>query len=57
MLNYDNVVSKFELQSRYYVHFWTDTFSKRNKAPNILEHELDSTTIVLLQGGQISWIC
>ena len=21
-----NVVSEFELQSRYYVHFWTNTF-------------------------------
>ena len=24
MLNYDIVVSEFELQLRYYIHFWTN---------------------------------
>ena len=28
MLNCDSVVSKFELQSCYYVHFRTNTFKK-----------------------------
>ena len=29
-LNCDIVVSKFELQSRHYDHFWTNTRGKRN---------------------------
>ena len=28
MLDYDTVISEFELQSRYYVHFWINTFGK-----------------------------
>ena len=29
--DFNIVVSKFELQSRYYVDFWTNTFDKRMK--------------------------
>ena len=28
MLDWDIVVSKFELQFNYYVHFWTNTLEK-----------------------------
>ena len=28
MLDCDIVVSKFDVQSRYYVHFWTNTFKQ-----------------------------
>ena len=28
VLNYGLELSKFELQSHYYVHFWTDTLRK-----------------------------
>ena len=28
VLNYDIVVSEFELKSRYYIHFWSNTFGQ-----------------------------
>ena len=44
------VVSEFELQSRYYVHFWTNTFGK-GMNPLILPSMgyLNGTTTVLLK--------
>ena len=40
------VVREFELQSRYYVHFWTNTLGNGRK-PVI--YGLNSTTTVLLK--------
>ena len=40
------VENKFELQSRYYAHFWTNTHVPPHP-PNIV---LNITTIVLLEG-------
>ena len=39
------VVSEFELQSRYYVHFWTNILGKGIN----LSYGLNSTTTVLLE--------
>ena len=51
MQNCNIVVCEFELQSHYYVHFWTNTLGK-GMYPFIPPpiYELDSTTAVLLQG-------
>ena len=45
----DVVVSKFELQSRYYVHFWTTALEKGMNL-FILPYGDNSVTAVLLQG-------
>ena len=42
------VVSEFELYSRYYVHFRTNTFGKDLNPLNLLVYVLNSTTSVLL---------
>ena len=50
VLDCDIKVNEFELQSHYYVPFWTNT---PGKGMNLLippTYELDSTKIVLLQG-------
>ena len=44
------VVSKFELQSRYYVHFWTNTLRKGKTSPYPPSYGLNSTSTVLLEG-------
>ena len=45
------VVSGFELQSRYYVHFWIYTLGKGMKLLiPAHSYELNNTTIVLLPG-------
>ncbi len=45
------VVSEFELQSCFYIQFRTDTLGKKYDHPYPSSYELNSTTIVLLQGG------
>ena len=47
-LNCDIVVNEFELQSRNYVHFLTNTLGK-GKDPFIPRYGLKSTIAVLLQ--------
>ena len=51
VLDFDIVVNEFELQSRYYVHFRTNTLGKDinplNPAPG---YGLSSTIAILLQG-------
>ena len=49
------VLSKFEVQSSYSVHFWTNTLGK-NKNSFKSSHRLDSTTIGLLQGWHWNYI-
>ena len=44
-LNYEIVVSEFELQSRYYVHFRTNTIGK-----GMNPFGLNNTIIFLLEG-------
>ena len=44
------VVSGFELQSRYYVHFWTNTLEKGMKPLILSIYGLNNTTSVLLKG-------
>ncbi len=41
------VVSEFEFQSRYYVHFRTNTLDKRYEPPYPPSYGLNSTTTVL----------
>ena len=55
MLVCDIVVIKFELQSRYYVHFRINTLGKvmNPLIPPSYGRGVDSTTTVLLQG----WVC
>ena len=48
-----NVESEFELQSRYYVHFRTNTLGKRYEPPYPPSYGLNSTTTVLL--GEWLW--
>ena len=43
-------VSKFEMQSRYYIHFRTNTHWKRYEPPNSPSYGLNSINAVLLQG-------
>ncbi len=50
VLDCDIVVSKFKLQSCYYIHFQTNSLGKgMNNPPS--SNGLNSTTTVLLQGG------
>ena len=44
------VVSEFELQSRYYVHFRTNTLGEKYQPPYLPSYGLNSTTTVLLEG-------
>ena len=44
------VVSKFKLQSCYYVHFWANTPGKGMKPSYPPSYGLNSTTTVLLEG-------
>ena len=56
------VVSEFELQSRYYVHFQTNTLGKslkkkkKKKKKNPPSYGLNNTTTVLLEGWIWHWI-
>ena len=50
MQNCDIVVSKFELQLRYYVHFWTNIFEKGMNHLIPHSYELNNTITVFLQG-------
>ena len=43
------VVSEFEPQSRYYVHFQTNTHGKKYKPPYPPSYALNSTAVVLLR--------
>ena len=47
IVNYDIVVSEFELQSRYYIHFRTNAPWKKNKPPYPSSYVLNSSTAVL----------
>ena len=47
MMNYDVIVSKFKLQSCYYVHFQTNFFGKGMSTLIHLNYGLNSTTTVL----------
>ena len=49
------VVSEFELQLRYYVHFQTCPWEKY-EPPNPPSYGLNSTTTVLLEGESWHWI-
>ena len=49
-MDYGIVVSKFEFQSRYYVHFRTNTLGKGMNPLYPPSYGLNSTTIVLLEG-------
>ena len=42
------VISEFELQSRYYIHLWTNTLGK-GMNPHPPSYGLNSTTAVLLE--------
>ena len=44
------VVKKFELQSHYYIHFWTNALKKGMKPFSPLSCGLKITNAVLLQG-------
>ena len=46
-----NVVGEFDLQSRYYVHFRTNTLGERHEPPYIPSYGLNSTFTVLLKNG------
>ena len=48
MLDFDIIVSEFELQS-YYVHFWTYTLERGMKPSYPPRDRLNSTTTILLQ--------
>ena len=51
LLDFDNVVSKIESQSCYYVLFWTNTLGKGMNSPiPTPSYRLSSITCVLLQG-------
>ena len=50
VLNCDIVITEFELQLRYYVHFRTKNIWKRHELSYFLIYALKSTTLRLLQG-------
>ena len=50
MLDWNIVVSKFELQSQYYVHFQINILGERYEPSYSLRYGLNGTTSVLLQG-------
>ena len=49
MLDCNIVVSKFQLQSTYYIHFKANTFRKGMNVPIPPSYGLNCTTTVLLQ--------
>ena len=49
VLDWEIRESEFELQLRYYVHFFTNSFGK-DMNPIIPSYESNSTTTFLLQG-------
>ena len=49
-LDFGIVVSELELQSRYYVHLWTNTLGKGVDPIYPSSYGLNSTTTVLLKG-------
>ena len=51
VLDYDLEVSEFELQSRNYVYFRTNTFRKGIKMSYLLRFGLNSVTAVLRHEG------
>ena len=50
VLDWDTVVSQFEIQSSYYVHFQMNTTWERYENPDPPSYRLNSITDVLLQG-------
>ena len=50
------VVSEFELQSRYYVHFLTNTIGESYEPSYLPSYELNSPTTVLLEGWIWHWV-
>ena len=48
LLDFDHGVSKFEPQSCYYIHFWTNALRKGMSPPIFLVYELNSITGVIL---------
>ena len=50
VLDCDILVSKFELQSHYYIHFQTNTIRERYELPYSPSYKLNGMTTVLLQG-------
>ena len=50
VLDCGSVVSKFELQSLYYIHFWTNTLGKGMNPIYPPSYGLNSITSVLLKG-------
>ncbi len=50
VLDYDIVVSEFEFQSRYYVHFRTNAPWERSEPLYPPSYGLNSITAVLLEG-------
>ena len=48
VMDWGIVVSEFEVKSRYYVHFWTNTFGKGMKHLILPAMGLNSTTTVFL---------
>ena len=50
VLDCEIVVSEFELQSVYYVHFWTNSFGKDMNLSILACNGLNNTTTILLQG-------
>ena len=50
VLDWDNVVSKFKLQSCYYIDFQINMFEKGMNLIILSTHGLNHTTTVLLQG-------
>ena len=50
MLDCDTVVSEFEFQSRYNIHFQTNALSKGMNSHIPFSNRLNSTTTVLFQG-------
>ena len=49
ILDCDIGVSEFELESRNYVHFWTNTLGKGMNSIYCSSYGLNSTTTVFLQ--------
>ena len=63
VLDYDNLVTEFELKSRYYVHFWTNILAKgKSKLVTIVEGDQKApfsiATTLMCRGGRYSipWI-
>ena len=50
VLDYDSVKSTIELQSCYYIHFWTNALKKRYKYPYSSSYKFNSTTDIVRQG-------